>query len=56
MVTDSVSCLPKELVKEYGIRVVPLSLIINGSIYRDGICIGGGGSLERADKISIQVC
>ncbi len=39
MVTDSVSCLPRELTEEYAIKIVPISLIINGSIYRDGIDI-----------------
>ncbi len=39
MVTDSVSCLPKELTEQYAIKIVPISLIINGSVYRDGIDI-----------------
>jgi DegV family protein with EDD domain len=39
VVTDSVSCLPKELTEKYAIRIVPISLIINGSVYRDGIDI-----------------
>ncbi len=37
IVTDSISCLPPELVKEYDIRVVPLGLSINGKAYRDQI-------------------
>jgi DegV family protein with EDD domain len=39
VVTDSVSCLPQELVKGYGISIVPLSIIINGVVYRDGVDI-----------------
>lgn len=35
IVTDSISCLAPEKVKEYGIKVVPVSLIINGKTYRD---------------------
>jgi DegV family protein with EDD domain len=35
IVTDSISCLPPEKVKEYGIKVVPVSLNINGKTYRD---------------------
>ena len=35
IVTDSTSCLPPELVKEYGIRIVPVSLVIDGKSYRD---------------------
>ena len=39
VVTDSVSCLPRELVEKYGIRIVPISIIIDGKPYRDGIDI-----------------
>lgn len=35
IVTDTVSCVPKELVKEYGIRVVPVGLVIDGKDYLD---------------------
>lgn len=39
VVTDSVSCLPPELVSRYGIYVVPLLIIHEGRSYRDGIDI-----------------
>jgi DegV family protein with EDD domain len=39
VVTDSVSCLPRELTEKYDIKIVPISLIINGIVYRDGIDI-----------------
>ncbi|MBI2854292.1 MAG: DegV family EDD domain-containing protein [Chloroflexi bacterium] len=35
IVTDTMSCLPDNLYKEYGIFVSPLSLNINGKGYRD---------------------
>lgn len=35
IVTDSTGCLPPELVKEYGIRIVPVGLVIDGKGYRD---------------------
>ncbi len=35
IVTDSISCIPKELVKEYGIRIVPAGLVVDGKGYRD---------------------
>jgi DegV family protein with EDD domain len=35
IVTDSISCIPIELVKEYGISVIPISLVINRKSYRD---------------------
>jgi fatty acid-binding protein DegV len=39
MVSDSVSCLSKKLTEKYAIEIVPISLIINGSVYRDGVDI-----------------
>ena len=39
IVTDSICCLPAELIKEYGIRVAPYHLIIEGKDYRDQIDI-----------------
>jgi len=35
--TDSVACLPRELVQRYAIRVIPLNVILEGRVYRDGI-------------------
>jgi len=35
IVTDSTNCLPPELIGEYGIRVVPVGMVINGKPYRD---------------------
>ncbi len=37
IVTDSINCLPQELIKEYDIRVVPVPLAINGKSYRDQV-------------------
>lgn len=39
IVTDSINCLPDEIIKEYDIRVAPYHLIINGKDYRDKIDI-----------------
>jgi len=35
IVTDTTSCLPPELVKEYGIRIMPVGLVIGGKHYQD---------------------
>ena len=35
IVTDSTNCLPPELIREYGIRVVPVGMVIEGKPYRD---------------------
>jgi DegV family protein with EDD domain len=39
IVTDSISCLPKELIDEYGIEIVPIRITAQGKIYRDSIDI-----------------
>lgn len=35
IITDTISCLPADKVKQYNIRLVPLPLVINGKTYRD---------------------
>lgn len=35
IVTDSISCLPPELVKQYDIEIVPIRLLVQGKVYRD---------------------
>jgi len=39
VVTDSTVCLPGDLVREYGITIVPLRFELEGKSYRDGIDI-----------------
>ena len=35
LITDSAACLPPHLVKEHGIDVVPLALVLEGKVYPD---------------------
>jgi DegV family protein with EDD domain len=54
VVTDSVSCLPRGLVEQYGIRIVPISFIVDGRAYRDGIEIEPGevyDMVARSDRL-----
>ena len=37
VVTDTTACIPKELVSQYNIEVVPVNFIFGDSVYRDGI-------------------
>jgi DegV family protein with EDD domain len=37
--TDSTVCLPEALLKRYAIQVVPLDLVFDGKVYRDGVDI-----------------
>jgi DegV family protein with EDD domain len=39
VVADSQSCLPQELIKQYGITIVPMTVIIDGKPYRDQVDI-----------------
>jgi len=39
VVTDSIANLPKELVESYGIRIVPIMLLVQGRVYRDMVDI-----------------
>lgn len=42
IVTDSTSCIPQELIVQHDIFVVPITIIIEGKSYRDGIDISPG--------------
>jgi DegV family protein with EDD domain len=37
VVTDSVACVPPELVERYDIHIVPFHVIWDGQVYRDGV-------------------
>ena len=37
IVTDSISCLDKQMVSQYGIRIVPATFSSGGRVYRDWI-------------------
>ena len=39
IVTDSVACLPRELVEQYGIRILPINFYFGGKVYRDWVDI-----------------
>jgi len=39
IVTDTTACVPAPKVAEYGIELVPVPLLVNGKMYRDGLDI-----------------
>ena len=39
VITDSLACLTKELVEQYGIRIVPLNLYFGDKVYKDWVDI-----------------
>ncbi len=54
IVTDTTACLPKELVEEYGIKIVPMSLIFEDRVYQDEVDIAPSEvyhMLEEEEKI-----
>jgi DegV family protein with EDD domain len=51
VVTDTISCLPSDLVKQYGIKVVPTVLLINGKSYRDQIEIKADDFWKQFDSM-----
>ena len=50
IVTDSTAYLPKHLIDQYKITVVPLSLLWDGVVYLDGIDIQPGEFYQRLEK------
>ena len=42
VVSDSTCCLPPEIVRQYGIRLVPIVIHYNGNSYYDGVEISAG--------------
>jgi DegV family protein with EDD domain len=49
--TDTISCLPPELINEYDIKIVPVNLIINGKTYRDGIDMNNDDFWKQFDSM-----
>ncbi len=39
ILADSIACLTPELVRQYQLRIVPLNIHFNGTVYRDGVDI-----------------
>jgi len=39
IVTDTIACLPRELVEEYGIKIVPINIIFEDKVYKDEVDI-----------------
>jgi len=46
IVTDSIACLTKEIVAQYGIRIVPLNFYSEGKVYKDWVDIAPAEAYE----------
>ncbi len=51
IVTDTTACLPKEQVAKYGIEVVPIELIFDDRVYRDGVDISPAEFYSRLRQV-----
>lgn len=53
IVTDSVACLPDDIVRKYGISVVPMEIIYNGRIHKDGVDMSPREFYNLLNKASV---
>ena len=54
IITDSTCCLPAEIIQEFGIIIVPVGLVIDGTPYRDNVDITLEEICARFDKMEKQ--
>lgn len=50
IVTDSIANLPEQIVEQYGIGIVPIMILVQGKLYRDGVDM----SPSEAYKLFLQ--
>lgn len=46
IVTDSIACLPRQLVEQHDIQVVPINFYAGGRLYRDGVDVSPSEAYE----------
>ncbi len=51
LVVDSVADIPPEMVEEHQIHVIPLQVMIDGSVYLDGLSMNAEGYYAIADSV-----
>jgi DegV family protein with EDD domain len=51
VVTDSVTCLPADVISQFGIKVVPCGLILDGKPYRDQVDISSDEFWKRFSSL-----
>ncbi len=50
IVTDSIACLTREQVEQYGIRIVPVNVLFEGRIYRNGVDLAASEAYQLLEK------
>jgi len=54
IVTDSIACLPSDLVEQYHLKVVPINIHFDGKIYRNGVDITAEEAYKLLEKVPDQ--
>jgi DegV family protein with EDD domain len=54
IITDSVACLPRDLAIEKGITVVPLEIVYQGRVYKDGVDISASQLYETLSTSKVM--
>jgi len=50
IIADTIACLPREMVEQYGIELVAPNIYINGSVYRDWLDISPSDAYQLLEK------
>jgi len=50
IITDSVSCLPKEQAEKYGIHIVPVKILFGNKVYSNGVDLDAAEAYQLLDK------
>jgi len=50
IVTDSIACITKEQIEQYGIRVVPIKIVFEDKIYHDGVDLTASEAYQFLDR------
>lgn len=50
IIADSIACITKKQVEDYGIRIIPVNILFNGRVYRDFIDLSSAKAYELLEK------
>jgi DegV family protein with EDD domain len=50
IIADSIACITKKQVEDYGIRIIPVNILFNGQVYRDFIDLSSAQAYEFLKK------
>jgi len=50
IVADSIACITKKQIEQYGIRIIPVNILFNGQVYRDSIDLSSAKAYKFLKK------